>query len=293
MKSRFSFLLITLGFGLAFNSHAAVLPEANTAIKIAMVKKPTSKPMSIAYVPIFNRYYIADGGLAPTPGDMESPVSKSEVHVYDEEGKYIHSAKPGYDNRSIYFNQDTKQLETVTYNISSNAGFTPNTGIFALDLDDKGNLKDTSKDVFGFNPAFGDASTIPTYDANAKLYFSKQGRSNKVWVISLDNREKIREILLDLKAAGAQFDDVADYHVAYTGIKGEELAILDIDHKAILVFDINGQFVAKSVLPSQLKLRSQNHIAGLGYSDGLFFVYVETEGEFGTFYGFKISDMSN
>ena len=292
MKFQSTILFTAMSFSFALNAHAAVLPEASTAIKIAMAKKPTSKPMSIAYVPSYGRYYVADGGLAPTPGDTEAAVSKSEIHVYDAEGKYVHSAKPGYDNRSIYFNQDTKQLETVTYNISSNAGFSPNTGVFSLDLDDKGNLKETSKDVFGFNAAFGDSSTIPTYDPASKHYFAKQGRSNLVWVIDLNKDEKIEEIKLDLTAANVQFDDIADYHVAYTGIKGEELAILDVDHKAVLVFDIKGQFVAKSALPSHLKLRAQNHIAGLGYSDGLFFVYNETEGDFGTFYGFKISDIA-
>ena len=292
MKFQSTILFTAISFSFALNAHAAVLPEATTAIKIAMAKKPTSKPMSIAYVPIHERYYVADGGLAPTPGDNEAAVSKSEIHVYDAEGKYLHSAKPGYDNRSIYFNQDSKQLETVTYNISSNAGFSPNTGIFALDLDDQGNLKDTSKDVSGFNAAFGDSSTIPTYDPVSKHYFAKQGRSNLVWVIDLNKDEKIEEIKLDLTAANVQFDDIADYHVAYTGIKGEELAILDVDHKAVLVFDIKGKFVAKSALPSHLKLRAQNHIAGLGYSDGLFFVYNETEGDFGTFYGFKISDIA-
>ena len=285
-----------LGFALlslvAYQAQAAVLPEAQTATKITLAKKPTSKPMSIAYVPFYQRYYVADGGLAPTPGENEAPVSKSQIHVYSAEGEYIQSAKPGYDNRSIYFNQATKQLETVTYNISSNAGFSPNTGIFSLDLDDKGNLTETSKDISGFNAAFGDASTIPTLDPETNHYFAKQGRSNLVWVIDLNKDEKIEEIKLDLKSAGAQFDDITDYYAAYTGIKGEELAVLDVDHKAVLVFDIKGKFIGKSALPGTLKLRSQNHIAGLGYTNGLFFVYHEPEGEFGTFYGFKVSDLA-
>jgi hypothetical protein len=280
---------------LTFTAHqaqAAVLAEAQIAAKITLAKKPTSKPMSIAYVPFYQRYYVADGGLAPTPGDNDAPVSKSQIHVYSAEGQYLQSAKPGFDNRSIYFNQASKQLETVTYNISSNAGFSPNTGIFSLDLDDKGNLTETSKDISGFNAAFGDASTIPTHNPETNLYYAKQGRSNLVWVVDLNKDEKIEEIKLDLKAAGAQFDDITDYYAAYTGIKGEELAVLDVDHKAVLVFDIKGKFVGKSVLPSTLKLRSQNHIAGLGYTNGLFFVYHEPETEFGAFYGFKISDLA-
>jgi hypothetical protein len=244
--------------------------------------------MSIAYMPLYDRYYVADGGLAPMGSETEAPISKSEIHVYSADGKYVQSAKPGFDNRSIYFNTDTQQLETVTYNISSNAGFSPNTGVFALDLDGKGNLKETSRDISGFNAAFGDASTIPTYDPKTKHYFAKQGRSNAIFVVDLNNTEKLEEIKLDLKSANVQFDDITDYYAAFTGIKGEELAVLDVDHKAVLIFDIKGKFVAKSELPKTLKLRSQNHIAGLGYANDLFFVYHEPEGEFGTFYGFKV-----
>jgi len=291
VKSLLGLSLVLLPF-IATQTDAAILPEAQTVTKIRLVKKPTSKPMSIAYVPFYQRYYVADGGLAPTPSENEAPVSKSQIHVYSAEGQYIQSAKPGFDNRSIYFNQATKQLETVTYNISSNAGFSPNTGIFALELDEKGNLTENSKDISGFNAAFGDSSTIPTHDPENNLYFAKQGRSNLVWVIDPNKDEKIKEIKLDLQSAGVQFDDITDYYAAYTGIKGEELAVLDIDHKAVLVFDIKGKFVGKSALPSTLKLRAQNHIAGLGYTNGLFFVYHEPEGEFGTFYGFKISDLA-
>ena len=107
-------------------------------------------------------------------------------------------------------------------------------------------------------------------------------------MVDLNNTEKLEEIKLDLKSANVQFDDITDYYAAFTGIKGEELAVLDVDHKAVLIFDIKGKFVAKSELPKTLKLRSQNHIAGLGYANDLFFVYHEPEGEFGTFYGFKV-----
>ena len=288
MKTNAVICLSVIALATVASAQAQVLETAEVTTKIALAKKPTSKPMSIAYMPAFDRYYVADGGLAPMGSETEAPISKSEIHVYSADGKYIQSAKPGFDNRSIYFNTDTHQLETVTYNISSNAGFSPNTGIFALDLDDKGNLKESSRDISGFNAAFGDASTIPTYDPASKHYFAKQGRSNAIWIVDLNNTEKIGAIQLDLESANAQFDDIADYHAAYTGIKGEELAVLDVDHKAILIFDMQGKYVAKSELPKTMKLRAQNHIAGLAYTNKQFFVYHEPEGEFGTFYGFKI-----
>jgi hypothetical protein len=271
-----------------FTLQAQVLPEAAAGINIPLAKKPTTRPMTVAYVPGLKRYYIADGGLAPMGSEFEAPVSRSEIHAYDDAGKYINSAKPGYDNRSIYFNPNTNKLETITYNISSEVGFAPNTGMYSINLNETGGVTDTSDEIMQFNPAFGSAGTMPTYDAENKRYFAKQGRSDKVFIVDPKQREKIGEITLDLAKAGAAQDDVSDLFVAYTGIKGEELVLLDIDHKAALVFDLTGKFIAKSELPKNLKLRSQNHFNGIGYANDMLFVYHENEGEFGTYHGFKV-----
>ena len=267
---------------------AQVLPEAAIGIKIPLAKKPSTRPQTVAYVPDLKRYYVADGGLAPMGSEFEAPVSKSQIHAFDDAGKYVNSAKPGYDNRSIYYNVNTQKLETITYNISSDVGFAPNTGMYSIKLTETGEVTDSSDEIMQFNPAFGSASTMPTYDAENKRYFAKQSRSDKVFVVDPKLREKIGEITLDLAKAGAVFDDVSDAFVAYTGIKGEELVLLDIDHKAALVFDLSGKFAAKSELPKDMKLRSQNHFNGLGYANDMLFVYHENEGEFGTYYGFKV-----
>jgi hypothetical protein len=281
--------LITVSLLLASLAvQAQVLPTAELGIKIPLIKKPTTRPMTVAFEPNLKRYYIADGGLAPMASEFEAPVSKSEIHVYDASGKYMNSAKPGYDNRSIYYNANSKKVETITYNISSGAGFSPNTGIYALHLTETGELKDTSDEVMQFNPAFGDAATMPSFDAENNRYFAKQERSNKVWIVDPKQREKVAEITLDIAKAGAAFDDVSDHYVAYSGVKGEELVLIDVDHKAVLVFDLSGKFVAKSELPKDMKLRSQNHFNGTGYANGMFFVYHESEGEFGTYYGFNV-----
>lgn len=267
---------------------AEVLPEAVQGIKIALAKKPSTRPMTVAYVPNVKHYYIADGGLAPMGSEFEAPISRSQIHAYDDIGKYINSAKPGYDNRSIYYNANTNKLETITYNISSEVGFSPNTGIYSIDLSDTGEVKDTSIEIMQFNPAFGYANTMPSYDAANKRYFAKQGRSGVVFIVDPKLREKVSEITLDLAKAGVAFDDISDSFVAFTGVKGEELLVLDIDHKAALVFDVAGKFVAKSALPKDLKLHAQNHYNGLGYANDMLFVFNENEGEFGTYYGLKI-----
>lgn len=293
-KINYSNLLVTSLVLIAtqtLNVHSAqaeILPEATVGIKITLANKPTTRPMTVAYIPLFKRYYIADGGLAPQASEFESAMSKSLIHAYSDDGKYLQSVRAGYDNRTIYYNTNSHQLETITYNISSDAGFSPNTGIFSIDLTEDGSMKESSTDVATFNPAFGHSGTMPSYDADTNHYYAKQGRSNLVFIVDTKNREKIAEIPLDLAKAGAVYDDVSDLYVAYSGRKGEELVLLDIDHKAALIFDLSGKFIGKSELPKNLKLHAQNHYSGLGYANDMLFVYNENEGEFGTYYGLNV-----
>lgn len=285
-------LLVVFGVCLATTAQAGVLEQAVEGIKMPLAKKPTSRPMTVAFVPDYKRYYVADGGLGPLQDGNAIASSRSEIHTFDAKGQYLGSTQAGLDNRSIYFNPNKNQLESITYNVSSDAGFTPDTGGYALGLDNKGNLTGQKDEFFSFNPAFGYSGTMPTFDPVDNKYFAKQSRSNKVLVVQLDKRESVAEIALQLDAAGAAFDDISDGYVAYTGIPGEEIAALDIDHKSILVFDATGKFVGKSLLPASMKLRAHNHYTGLGYANGMFFVYHEPEGEFGTYYGFKVSDQA-
>ncbi len=279
---------LTLAISITSTAQAEVLPVAELGVKIPLIKKPTTRPMTVAYVPVHQTYYIADGGLAPMGSEFEAPSSKSEIHAYKQDGKYVNSSKPGYDNRSIYFNPNTSKLETLTYNISSGAGFSPNTGIYSIELTESGELTNSSGEVMQFNPAFGDAATMPSYDAQNNRYFAKQERSNKVFIVDPKNREKIGEITLDFTTPNVLHDDISDHFIAYTGIAGNELVLLDVDHKAALIYDLSGKFVAKSELPKDMKLRAQNHYNGTGYANDMLFVYHETEGEFGTYCGFKV-----
>jgi hypothetical protein len=291
MKRSKPLTFLTTAFALILHFSAAqaeVLAEAIPEIRIPLAKAPTSRPMTIAHVPHLKRYSIADGGLAAPPGDPMGARSPSEVHVYDESGNYLSSAKPGLDNRSIYYNTNTQRLETVTYNVSSEAGMSPGTGIFSLPLNEDGSLVNDSHEISGHNPAFGSAGTMPSYDADRNLYYAKQNRSNLVHIVDPAKREAVGQIRLDLDAAGTDPDGISHYFVAYTGVQGEELALLDVDRKAVLVFDLHGKFIGRSALPASLKLRSQNHINGTGYCNGMFFVFAENEGEHGTYHGFRI-----
>ena len=165
------------------NIYAEINKNAEFVFKIKLAKKPTTRPQTIAYIPGEKKYYIADGGLAARGSDYEAPISKSLIHTYNEKGQYIESTKPGFDNRSIYYNENNFKLETITYNVSTAAGFAPMTGIFSLNLDKKGLLTGKSEVISQPSASFGSAGTMPTYDSKNNLYYAKQEKSNIVYIL--------------------------------------------------------------------------------------------------------------
>jgi hypothetical protein len=272
-----------------YSLNAKIIEDAELAFKIKLVKPPTSMPQTVAYIPVEKKYYVADGGLAPMGSAYEAPISKSLIHTFDENGKYIESTRAGFDNRSIYFNERSSKLETITYNISSAAGFAPMTGIFSLSLDEEGLLTGKSDTIANSSPAFGSASTMPSYDPKNNIYYAKQERTNSVFAISAENYQLLNDIKLDFKTPKAEHHDVADSFIAFTGIAEEEFILLDVDHKRFLIYDVKGNYKGQSKLPGNLKIRSKNHFNGLGYTlNGYYFLYIDSEGEYGTYYAFKV-----
>jgi len=269
--------------------NAEVLEKAELIFKINLKKAPTSRPQTVAYIPVEKKYYIADGGLAPMGSATEAPISKSLIHTYDETGKYIESTRAGFDNRSIYFNQKEARLETISYNVSSAGGFAPMTGIFSLDLDDNGLLTGKSSSISGFAAAMGSAGTMPSFDSKNNIYYAKQERTNEVFVVDAKTYKLIETIKLDFTKPNVEHHDVASHFVAFTEKKNEELILLDVDHKRFLVYDKKGNYKGESKLPKTLKIRAQNHFNGLGYTlNGYYFLYIDSEGEHGSYHAYKV-----
>jgi DNA-binding beta-propeller fold protein YncE len=271
------------------NLHAEINKDAEFIFKINLAKEPSTKPQTIAYVPVEKKYYVADGGLAARGSDYEAPISKSLIHTFDEKGKYLDSTRAGFDNRSIYFNQKTRNLEVITYNVSTAAGFAPMTGIFSLEIGDKGLLTAKSEVVSQPSASFGSAGTMPSHDPKNNLYYAKQENSNVVFVVDAKSKELKQEIKLDFDTPGVLHHDVASHFIAFTEKPGEELILLDVDHKRFLIYDKDGKYQGASALPKSLKVRAQNHFSGLGYtSNGYYFVYIASDGEFGSYHAFKV-----
>ena len=83
--------------------------------------------------------------------------------------------------------------------------------------------------------------------------------------------------------------DVASHFVAFTGKLNEELILLDVDHKRFLIYNKDGKYQGASALPKSLKIRSQNHFNGLGYTlNGYYFIYLDSDGEFGSYHAYQV-----
>jgi len=163
------------------------------------------------------------------------------------------------------------------------------TGIFSLEIGDKGLLTAKSEVVSQPSASFGSAGTMPSHDPKNNLYYAKQENSNVVFVVDAKSKELKQEIKLDFDTPGVLHHDVASHFIAFTEKPGEELILLDVDHKRFLIYDKDGKYQGASALPKSLKVRAQNHFSGLGYtSNGYYFVYIASDGEFGSYHAFKV-----
>ena len=70
------FLLVLLSTATVFasNINAEIKEQAELVFKIPLKKQPTTRPQTLAYIPVEKKYYIADGGLAPMGSDRKSVV---------------------------------------------------------------------------------------------------------------------------------------------------------------------------------------------------------------------------
>ena len=89
-------LLVLLSTATIFasNINAEIKEQAELVFKIPLKKQPTTRPQTLAYIPVEKKYYIADGGLAPMGSNSQAPISKSLIHTYDDKGNYIESTRP-------------------------------------------------------------------------------------------------------------------------------------------------------------------------------------------------------
>ena len=109
------------------------------------------------------------------------------------------------------------------------------TGIFSLSLNDKGLLTGKSGVISNFAPAFGSASTMPTFDAKNNVYYAKQERTNEVFVVDANDFQLKNTIKLDFKSPGVEHHDVSASFIAFTNKKDAEFILLDVDHKRFLI----------------------------------------------------------
>lgn len=281
-------IIFIIGFCLFVTKQACAIEIINPdmeKIKIPHAVAHSSKPSSILYSPKFKKYYIANGGRGVVQDGRSPPYSTSELNIYSSDGQYIKSLVPGFNMRNIYMLND--EINISTYNSSAQAGFMPNSGEYQFNLDSDGLSVLESKDVYGVKSSLGDPSAQVVCIIKNECW-TKQPRSNKIIVVDMATDKVLKTIELDLAEAGVDILSLSDTWVGYTGVVGYEIVIPSIDDKKVLFFSNDGKYRGFSKLPDYIKLRSENHFNGFGYTNGLMFVFDFSKTEYGTFYGFEV-----
>lgn len=220
---------------------------------------PGTRGASVAWNPLAKKYY------AVFAGNMGFPLA-----VFDEKGKRLTNddLTAMIDTRGLWYNPSTKQI--------CGNGYSDN-GWFAYKSDSKGLVKDIEVIAAGqYQP---DAQCTGAYNPVTKqvlfLYGSQVTMydSNQMPVDSLTihwSRKKA-DGPADTEDRLTSSEDHNYTNVLYTGLKGRELAFLNITDKVIELYDIkSGYMTGKLNLPETAKTEASFNFA---YANGIYWLF--------------------
>ncbi len=263
-------------WALGLAAHAAVLATATPGVTLTLATGlGESTPMAVAYVPAFDRYYGGAGGFPNSPDTVFSSV-----------GVQLGQQSTGVDDRGLYFNPTTGDLEAVSYYACCGGGAI--TGIQAINLDGSGNLLGTNAQLLaGPIAALGNSQTMPAYDPVGNLLYAIQQGTATINVVNRSGGAAVTTITLNLAAAGATPGGVNTNCLGFTGVTGFELVVYDYTNSRALVFNLAGSFIGASALPV-IGQTDNNTGYGCGYAKGQFFVFDDALGSAGGWRGFVV-----
>lgn len=238
---------------LASTVTAQVLPNGVPTIYLER-GAGSQTPMNIAYHPGFDYYYGSNGGNPGYPG-----------WVWNSSGTRIQDlAAVNIDVRSWYYNPNTGQLEVLSYNAMGGGA---QRGLIAPGVDGSGLLTGGTTTLMASVPGLISAQTMPAYDPNGDLFYSRDANNATVNVASRATGAFVSSFNLDLASAGVTGGDLTDYAMGYDPAFNL-LIVTDDPNNRALVFDTNGAYIGASALnvdvPSNYRV---------GYANGQLFVF--------------------
>jgi hypothetical protein len=207
------------------SSETTLLNEARPVLKLNFEGYDGTNASAVTYNEKNKLYY---SGIA---GNQSFPIA-----VFSTDGKNIDQQEAGWDLRGLWYNPSSNSLEGNSYNSE---------GIFTLQLDSRGLFEGYAESVFNYNDQ-PSANAVGSYDYDLDeiLYLS----SDAVERYSRSDHEYVG--LYVLSKIPASLDEINYTTVAYTGVKGIELCLLNFLRNEIYFFDKStGNYVTNIKLP--------------------------------------------
>jgi PEP-CTERM motif len=222
---------------------------------------------NVAYNPTFQQYY--GGYLGVTNGDSQ--------FAWNSTGALLQSTRDVnvfFDSRSYYFNPNTGNLESVTYDAKDGSAFF-HLGLVTVGLDNAGLVKLDYPFILTSMPGLPDTQSSPAFDPARNRFYAYDG-SGKVDVVSRVDGSLSSTIALDLASAG---NPKLQGGIGYDPTN-DLLIMMDYGNNKALIFGIDGSYLGASQLPADFPISGY-----LGYTNGQLFEF-DTRGQ--DWQGFQI-----
>jgi len=257
MNKNYYLFILTTAFIVFFGSCKSVKLNTSPSASLYLTFQEYGGYNSgaVTYNPKAKLYY------AVIAGNIEFPLE-----TFDEKGKPMSQTLAGFDSRGMWWNPNTKALERNGYggNWTSNA------------IGSNGYITGGTKTIFsGMKQPNDNACGVFDFDANEVLFYNY----GEVVRYNRNSGQKVGEITLQ----NINDDNILEYCMVYTGIKGKELGVVDYKSKQVYLFDkSNGAKTEAIQLPSNTVI---NERFGLAYANSYIWIY---DPEMRTWTGFKI-----
>ena len=201
----------------------SVINETVVEDNLMLFPGPQSLPITIAYNPDLELYYIGRGGFTTVEISTHDPNDGSEL--YSEVGNF--------DYRAVWWNDNNNTLQGNGYNSS---------GYRTVDLNSDGYALGSGSDVVGMHQP--NSQTQCHYDYDADEVIGRHGFT--VYRYQLDGT-----LLGSYTLTGAPSTSWNTYWVGYSGVPGSEIMVFDYISKEVLFFDkATGAYTQSKALPA-------------------------------------------
>lgn len=261
MKKIISFLFLSfLTLSLSAQSGTTLIKR----LSLVMPGETGSNGASMVWNPTTKKYYCAFAGNSAFPLAVFNATGKQ---VSDDDLECM------FDIRGLWYNPSSRQIEGNGFN---------DYGWNQFELDDEGIPVDSKNLIAGMHQP--DKQSVGAFDNDRKqVFFLHEGR-----IVYYKNGKEDRSIDLELGDEGVKAANDADMHIynynstaCYTGIKGGEYALLNINQLRIELYNRKGKMTGTLALPDDAPV---NDLFNFAFTNGAFWLFDKDER---TWYSFK------